>query len=90
MDNSELVGTVFLDLSKAFDLVNHDILVAKLAKYHTSLNAIDWFRPYTSGLCLWGTIQTFNAGYWSSTGLYFGPSFVLAIYERFTPFVERN
>jgi len=27
MDNSELVGTVFIDLSKAFDLVSHDILI---------------------------------------------------------------
>ena len=49
MDNSELVGTVFLDLSKAFDLVNHDILLAKLAKYHTDINTLDWFRSYLTG-----------------------------------------
>ena len=49
LDNSELVGTVFLDLSKAFDLVNHDILLAKLAKYHTETNTLDWFRSYLTG-----------------------------------------
>ena len=46
MDNSELVGAVFSDLSKAFDLVNHDILLAKLDKYHTGTNAMTWFRSY--------------------------------------------
>ena len=49
MDNSELVGTVFLDLSKAFDLVNNDILLAKLAKYHTDTNTMDWFKSYLTG-----------------------------------------
>ena len=44
--DSELIGTVFLDLSKAFDLVSHDILIAKLAKYHTSLITLNWFRSY--------------------------------------------
>ena len=48
MDNSELVGTVLLDLSKAFDLVNHDILIAKLSKYHTSTTALNWFTSYLS------------------------------------------
>ena len=48
MDNSELVRTVILDVSKAFDPVSHDILIAELSKYHTSSTAINWFRSYLS------------------------------------------
>lgn len=46
MDQSKLIGTVFLDLSKAFDLVNHDVLLSKLSKYHTSAHALKWFESY--------------------------------------------
>ena len=48
MDDSKLVGTVFMDLSKAFDLVNHDVLRSKLAKYHVSPEALEWFTSYLS------------------------------------------
>jgi len=56
MDNSKLVGLVFLDLSKAFDLVSHDILLSEIAKYHTRKNQpLMWFRSY---LC--DRTQTYN------------------------------
>ena len=48
MDDSKLVGTVFMDLSKAFDLVNHDVLRSKLVKYHLSPKALEWFTSYLS------------------------------------------
>ena len=49
MDDGRLVGSVFLDLSKAFDLVDlvsHDILSSKIAKYHASQPTLRWFRSY--------------------------------------------
>ena len=48
MNNNDIVGTVFLDLSKAFDLVDHNILIQKLKSYKFSPSAIAWFESYLS------------------------------------------
>ncbi len=49
INQGNIVGTVFLDLSKAFDLVNHEILVDKLHKYQFCQHTLMWFRSYLSG-----------------------------------------
>ena len=40
------MGTLFLGLIKAFDFLNHDLPLKKLAVYHFSQHSIDLFKSY--------------------------------------------
>ena len=44
----EYVGLVQLDLSKAFDLVNHSLLLQKLKLYKCDSHTLAWFHSYLS------------------------------------------
>lgn len=46
LDSGNVVGAVFLDLKKAFDTVNHNILLSKLKSFKFSKEAVDWFESY--------------------------------------------
>jgi hypothetical protein len=48
LDNGTYSATIFLDFSKAFDTVNHDILLQKLNHYGIRGIANSWVRSYCS------------------------------------------
>ena len=48
IDEGSMIAVVFTDLSKAFDSINHGILVHKLASYSLSMT-VNWFKSYLHG-----------------------------------------
>ena len=46
LDNKNFVGTVLMDLSKAFDCIPHDLLIAKLHAYGFSKNTVIFLYSY--------------------------------------------
>ena len=48
VDRSEIVGAVFLDFRKAFDLVDHTILQQKLRVYLNNSSVVPFFQSYLS------------------------------------------
>ena len=46
LDRKEIAAGVFIDLSKAFDTVNHNILFDKLQHYEVRGLALDWVKSY--------------------------------------------
>lgn len=48
IDNSLLNGVIFLDLKKAFNTMDHAILLGKLKLYGVSSQSLNWFQSYLS------------------------------------------
>ena len=59
LDNRDMVLGIYLDLQKAFDTVDHNILLAKLANYGIRGVVYNWFKDYLNDrkqyVCISGT-----------------------------------
>ncbi len=49
MENCQLNDVIIVDLRKAFNLVDTNILLHKLALYHCDKSSISWFTSYLHG-----------------------------------------
>ena len=48
IDNGHVPLSIFMDLSKAFDTINHEILLTKLKFYGLDFSSLSWFTSYIS------------------------------------------
>ena len=49
MFQSEIVGVLYIDFCKAFDLVDHSLLLEKMKIYKFNEDSLAWFASYLSG-----------------------------------------
>ena len=65
----------FLNFSKAFNTVNHDVILQKLQHYNIRGPALEWFQSYLSDRCQyvmykWARIFPESYWLWCSSGFY--------------------
>ena len=57
MDNDEVTAMIFVDFRKAFDVVDHQLLLTKLKLYRVSDSALSWFTSYVTNRSQFVTIE---------------------------------
>ena len=62
LDDGNIGCGVFVDLQKAFDTVDHQILLAKLSHYGIRGVSNDWFKSYLSNRNQYVSINGFDSG----------------------------
>ena len=69
MDNGEIIGMVTIDLKKAFDTVDHTILLDKLRLIGLDQQSCNWFKSYLSDRmqytvvnCVYSSLLTITCG----------------------------
>ena len=63
IDKSMFTAAAFLEVSKAFDRVNHDILLSKLACYGVTGDSLVWFASYLSSRMQGVSLQGSSSGW---------------------------
>ena len=61
LDNNKFACEIFIDLEKAFDTADHNILLSTLNYYGIRGIADDWFKSYLSNQSQFVSINEFNS-----------------------------
>ena len=83
LDNGKHSFALLLDLKKAFDTVNHEILLRKLNKYGIRGNSNKLFQSYFSNrfqfVCVNGIASNKQKVMWSASGFNPRPYFIFSV-----------
>ena len=56
-DRGQINATLLVDQKSAYDVISHNILLAKLVRYHFDSSTVNWFKTYLSHRCNQVVIQ---------------------------------
>ena len=88
LDQGLVVGVIFLDISKAFDTVNHHLLLSRLREFGLDPATCGWFTSYladrrqSTSINAAQSEEVYSSGHWSTTGLCAWSTFILAICQQ--------
>ena len=75
INDNDVSSVLFLDYSKAFNTVNHEILLKKMSMYGFSNNVCKWFEDYFRGRMQYTRVcQVLSSGVLLENGVYRGSS----------------
>ena len=84
LDRRQFIGVVFLDISKVFDTLNHDLLLSKLSQLGLSSSTVAWFKSYLSDRCqVTRVIDSFSPLGFPTTGVQQGSVLGPSLFSAF-------
>ena len=66
----KITAGIFLDLSKAFDMLEHSVIFKKLERYGIRGNALDWFKSYLCNRKMLTKCRTMSSGIETKSNLF--------------------